>query len=169
VASKTVDQLNQIIWHKDYQYYLGQNEKAESERIFCGHCFDHFLSVARLTYIFLLEEDNHFITREMAYAAGLLHDLGRWCEYSSGIDHAEASVKLAVPILNDAGFSKDESALILKAIRQHRLSDDIDQHRSPLSRALKKADLFSRLCFQCQAQNECYKFEKQPHKKGLEY
>jgi len=164
-----VDQLNRIIRHEDYQKYLRKNEKAEQERIFCGHNFNHLLSVARLTYIFLLEEDNNFITREMAYAAGLLHDIGRWCESVSGEDHAEASAELAGPILKDAGFSMDEEALILKAIRQHRLNDEKFVHRSPLSHALKKADLFSRLCFQCQARNECYKVEKQPHKDGLTY
>jgi uncharacterized protein len=164
-----MDKLNMIISHPDYRRYLQQNQKAEEERIFCGHNFEHLLAVSRLTYIFLLEEENPFITREMAYAAGLLHDIGRWREYQSDLDHAAASAELAGPILADAGFSNDEIYLINKAICQHRLDEDSHVHRSPLSRALKKADLFSRLCFQCKVRNDCYKYREQTHSTGLKY
>ncbi len=164
-----MERVGLIITHHSYLEYLYQNEAAEKERIFCGHNFDHLLTVARLTCLLLLEEGNSLISREMAYAAALLHDIGRWQEYSSCVDHAESSAVLAGPILADAGFSIEEAALIVKAIRQHRLDENADIHRSPLSRALNKADRYARLCFRCDACDRCNKREKMPHKHDLKY
>jgi uncharacterized protein len=162
-----VSRIEQILSHPSYLEYLRQNESAEKDRIFCKHNFDHLLAVARLTYIFLLEDGNPYITREMAYAAALLHDIGRWQEYSSGLDHGLASADLAGPILDDAGFDRDETVLITKAIQQHRLAETTAVHRSPLSRALKKADRYARLCFSCEARDQCRKLEEQPHRNNL--
>jgi uncharacterized protein len=164
-----VSRIERILNNPSYLEYMRQNEIAEKERIFCGHSFDHLLAVARLTYIFLLEDGNPFITREIAYAAAFLHDIGRWQEYSSGFNHAEASADLAGPILAAAGFDRGETVLIKKAIRQHRLDETAAVHRSPLSRALKKADRYSRLCFNCEARDQCNKIEEQPHRKSLIY
>jgi uncharacterized protein len=161
--------VERILQNPSYLEYLCQNEVAEQERIFCGHSFDHLLAVARLTYIFLLEDGNPYITREMAYAAALLHDIGRWQEYSSGLDHAEVSAELAGPILAAAGFDRGEKVLITKAICQHRLDEATAVHHSPLSQALKKADRYSRLCFSCEARNQCRKLEEQPHRYSLIY
>lgn len=164
-----MDTINRIICQPVYQQHLRQNAESESERIFCNHHFEHLLAVARLTYIFMLETGNPYITREMAYAAGLLHDIGRWQEYRTGLDHAEASANLAGPILDAAGFSADQAFLVSKAIRQHRLSEDAPVHRSPLSRALRKADRYSRLCYQCAVRPECKQYRSQPHSGGLQY
>jgi len=161
--------IERILNNPSFLEYLRQNEVAEKERSFCGHGFDHLLTVARLTYIFLLEDGNPFITREMAYAAALLHDIGRWQEYSSGVDHAVAGADLAGPILAAADFDQGEAVIIIKAIRQHRFDESENVHRSPLSRALKKADRYSRLCFSCQAGDQCNKVEEQPHKNSLQY
>lgn len=164
-----MDKLDRILNNRSFLEYLGKNEAFEKERIFCDHNFDHLLSVARLTYIFLLEEGVSFISREMVYAAALLHDIGRWQEYCSGIDHSEASAVLAEPILAAAGFDRAETQLITKAIHQHRLGETAAVHRSPLSWALKKADRHSRLCFNCKARDQCYKVEVQPHRNSLIY
>lgn len=164
-----MSRIERILNNPSYLEYLRQNEIAEKKRIFCGHSFDHLLAVARLTYIFILEDGNPFITREIAYAAALLHDIGRWQEYSTGLNHAEASADLAGPILTAAGFDRGETDLIKKAIRQHRLSETAAIHRSPLSRALKKADRYSRLCFNCEARDQCNKIEEQPHRNNLIY
>ncbi len=164
-----MSRIERILKNPSYLEYLRQNEVAEKERIFCGHSFDHLLAVARLTYIFLLEEGNPFITREMAYAAALLHDIGRWQEYSSDLDHALSSAELAGPILAATGFDRGEIVLIKKAICQHRLDETAAVHRSPLSRALKKADRYSRLCFDCEARDQCNKIKEQPHRNNLIY
>ncbi len=164
-----MNKVKQILQDPSYQKYLQRNESAEKDRFFCSHNFDHLLTVARLAYIFLLEGGSSFIARETVYAAALLHDIGRWQEYGSGVDHAAASAELAGPILAAAGFDRGESILIKKAIRQHRLAETDPVHRSPLSRALKKADLYSRLCFNCEARDQCYKIEEQPHRNCLIY
>lgn len=164
-----MNKVNNIIANRDYQLFLQKNEESEKERIFCNHHFDHLLAVARLTYILILEEGNPFISREMAYAAGLLHDIGRWQEYETGSDHAAKSALLAQPILIEAGFPKAEREIIGRAIKQHRLKEECHEHRSPLSTALSKADELSRLCFQCKVTEQCNKLEKQLRRNKLAY
>lgn len=164
-----MERCNRIITNPEYRLYLQKNVQEEAGRIFCGHHFEHLVTVARLTYLILIEEGQPFISREMAYASGLLHDLGRWKEYQSDQDHAAVSSELAGPILEKAGFPSPERLLIQKAIAQHRLRDSELRHRSPLSRALGRADRLSRLCFKCEARDSCYKLEKQPHKRRLFY
>ena len=164
-----MNKIEHIINNGNYQLYLHKNANEEINRPFCSHHFEHLLDVARITYILLLEESSPFISREMAYAAGLLHDIGRWHEYKTETDHAKYSADLAEPILAKAGFPKAERLLIEKAIEQHRLKEDYLQHRSPLSAALSKADSLSRLCFRCDARNQCKKLKQQPYHEGLLY
>jgi uncharacterized protein len=161
--------VNKILSSLDYTLYLQKNERAEEGRVFCKHSFEHSLEVARLTYIILLDNNEVFISREMAYAAGLLHDIGRWQQYETGEDHAATSARLAAPLLEAAGFSRSESDLILKAIRQHRLKADNGEHRSPLSMALCQADAYSRICFRCSVRDECSTIDNHPHRDYLEY
>lgn len=164
-----MDRVNIIIADPEYRSYLQKNSDAEKNREFCSHPFEHLLSVARLTWILLLEEGTPYISREMAYAAGLLHDIGRWRELEDGIDHAKYSAKLARPLLKRAGFSEAESALIRKAVTQHRSKSEAVGHMSPLSSALRKADKYERTCFFCAARHQCNKVETQPHRNKLIY
>jgi uncharacterized protein len=164
-----MEKVWKVIESPDYQLYLQKNLEAEQNRIYCTHHFDHLLTVARLTYILLLESGEPFISREMAYAAGLLHDLGRWQEHESNTDHAESSAILAKPILEKAGFLEAENNIIIRAIKQHRLKEIGNKHRSPLSIALSRADSLSRLCFCCKTADGCNKIEKQPHRDRLLY
>ncbi|MBW6462681.1 MAG: HD domain-containing protein [Firmicutes bacterium] len=164
-----MDRVNRIIIDPEFEGYLHKIDIAEEGRLFCSHHFDHLLSTARLTWIYLLEGGSPYISREIAYAAGFLHDIGRWREYRDGGDHADYSAELAKPLLRKSGFSEAESGLIIKAIKQHRDSYDPEIHRSPLSLALNRADKHSRLCFTCNAREVCNKLNKQPHKCRLEY
>lgn len=161
--------IEQIIANPIFRDCLEKNYGAEENRLFCHHHFEHLLATARLTYILILEENTPFITREMAYAAGLLHDIGRWFEYQSGTDHAKKSAELAETILSETGFSEAECNLIQKAIAQHRIKNDCNEHRSPLSTALGRADSFSRTCFRCDVWEQCNKFEEQPNRETLLY
>ncbi|HHX87068.1 MAG TPA: HD domain-containing protein, partial [Firmicutes bacterium] len=137
----------------------------------CPHDFDHLLAVARLTYLLLIEQGERTISKELAYAAGLLHDIGRWQEYTENIDHALAGVELACPILEHSGFKPVEIKLISTAISQHRHIDRPGDKNNlhPLSRALYNADLFSRLCFKCSARESCRKYTHLPQGKKLCY
>lgn len=161
--------VNAVLNNPVYLDHVEKNYTEESDRFFCRHHFDHLLDVARITYILILEGGNPFISREMSYAAGLLHDIGRWNEYREAVDHAQYSAELAEPILTDAGFTEAEKALIKKAISEHRLKDESFKHRSPLSLALSRADSFSRLCYRCEASEMCKKFDRQPTRDLLKY
>lgn len=163
-----MDRVNRILNDKEYRLYLLKNKALEEYRVFCNHDFEHMLTVARLTYLLLQEERCKFISKEMAYGAGLLHDIGRWKEYQDGTDHALHSAALAEPILARAGFEPPERELMVKAIAQHREKHK-GEHRSPLSKALHKADGIARLCFNCAARKDCKALDRRPHTEGLEY
>ncbi len=92
--------VNRIRNHPLYRESLHNIEKLEQERIFCGHNAQHLLDTARLAYIENLEL-NLGISKEMIYAAALLHDIGRGLQYTEGIPHHGGGVKLAAPILKD--------------------------------------------------------------------
>ena len=164
-----MERLNIIIADPEYRNYLHKNSEIEENRVFCSHHFEHLLSVARITWLLLLEEGTPHISREIAYAAGLLHDIGRWREHEDGTDHGAYSAELAQPLLKRAGFSEDESALIRKAIAQHRSKSAVAEHISPLSSALRRADKYERVCFFCAARFQCNKVETQPHRYELKY
>lgn len=163
-----MERVNRILFDDEFRLYLLKNEAAEERRPFCGHGLEHLAAVARLTYLLLLEQECRLISREMAYSAALLHDIGRWKEYRNGGDHADHSASLAGPILERAGFTSSEKELILKAISQHRRCER-GEHRSPLSKALNRADRLSRLCFYCDSRKDCRNVEQRPHWKELQY
>ena len=106
--------------------------------------------MARLTYLLALE-NGVAADREVIYAAGLLHDIGRYLQYENGTPHDEASVILAGPILQDCGFSEGESAEVLKLIGSHRTKSD----KADLPGLFYRADKLSRNCFLCPAQADC--------------
>lgn len=100
-----MERVNRIWNHPVYQNALGKLTAYEAEREFCRHTPEHFLAVARLTYLLALE-NGVAADREVIYAAGLLHDMGRYLQYENGTPHDEAGVMLAGPILQDCGFRK---------------------------------------------------------------
>jgi len=164
-----MNKIEKIIANPAYKDFLQRNNNAEKERIFCCHNFDHVIETARLTYILILEEGNPFISREIAYAAGLLHDIGRWAEYQTGEDHAKKSAELSKELLIEAGFSSDETRLIQKAISEHRDKNYSLKNRPVLSAALARADSMSRKCFCCSSKEQCNKLEQQPNRDTLLY
>ena len=67
-----MDRVNQIWRHPVYQEHYKKIQELESERIFCRHTPEHFLDVARLMYIYALEEHLE-LSKERIYAAALLY------------------------------------------------------------------------------------------------
>lgn len=156
--------VNRIIEHPLYRKVLQALETAEKDRIFCKHDMEHFLDVARLAYIYSLEAGAN-LDRELLYAAALLHDTGRYCEYERGIPHEEAGVALAEKILPQCGFVEEEVRIIAGAVSAHRTCDSggakAEKGIWDLKNCLYRADKKSRLCFCCKAQEECnWKMEK---------
>ena len=155
-----MERVNRIWKHPAYQEALGKLAAYEAEREFCRHTPEHFLSVARLTYLFALEQGVK-ADKEIIYAAGLLHDIGRYLQYENGTPHEEAGVQIAGPILRDCGFSEEESAEVLRLIGNHRSQSDARD----LPGLFYRADKLSRSCFLCPAQADCNWSEE---KKNLE-
>src|SRR5690554_2000500 len=98
--------INNILVDKSYLLHLKKIKEQEIHRIFCKHDITHFLDVARIAWIITLERKLLF-EKETVYACGLLHDIGRWLEYEDGTDHAHASGKMCVEILERNGFRRE--------------------------------------------------------------
>lgn len=162
-----MDRLEKILEDSLYQQCLYRNARAEINRKFCHHDFQHMVDVSRITYILMLESGDirNFMAenglrdlqqaRELIYAAGMLHDIARWKEYAEGVDHSEAGAEIAADLMARYGFSPLEIRIVSQAIRQHR---GIDAGVTVLGEKLFRADNLSRACRQCPANAECYKY-----------
>ena len=139
------------IWnHETYQSSLERLSKWEEKREYCRHTPEHFLDVARITWILALEAGMP-AEKEIVYAAGLLHDIGRFRQYEEGIPHEQASARIAEGILRDCGFEESEQEQVLELIRSHRTS----QQKESLAGLFYQADKLSRNCFSCPVREKC--------------
>jgi len=149
-----MERVNKIINHNIYKLSYKLIEDYEKTRIFCRHDMAHFLDVARLSWIFNLEE-NLGISREIIYAAAILHDIGKHEQYIKNIPHEIASAQIASGILKDCGFGESEKEMILSAIETHRDEKQMDYKNKNLNTILYRADKISRNCFTCDAKASC--------------
>ncbi|MDL2302638.1 HD domain-containing protein [Lachnospiraceae bacterium OttesenSCG-928-D06] len=147
-----MDRIDKIIKHKSFIKSFKQIQKAEKNRIFCGHDMVHFMDVARIAMILNLEEGIG-IAKDIIYATALLHDIGRSVEYEKGIPHEQASVPIAKVILTESSFDKDEIEVIIEAILNHRNKSVAKEHN--LSSIIYRADKCARACFGCVVEQEC--------------
>ena len=147
-----VDRIQRIQKNPVFQDLYIKLQNAEAGRIFCKHTMEHFLDVARLMYIFCLE-DGESINKDVVYATALLHDLGRYDQMTSGTPHNVAGVEIAGNVLKESGFTDDEILSIQKAIAGHRAPHGVDADK--LTAYLYRADKMSRNCFSCAVRSEC--------------
>ncbi|MCI7804475.1 MAG: Mur ligase family protein [Oscillospiraceae bacterium] len=153
-----MERIDKICCHALWRSYTERICELEHDRIFCGHDTSHFLDVARLAYIENLERKLN-ISKELIYAAALLHDIGRHLEYLEGIPHDKASAMMAGDILKECGFDQQEQNEIITAIAQHRNPESANKDN--LSGLLYRADKKSRPCLFCKAEKLCnWSFEK---------
>ncbi len=142
-----MQRCNKIYNHPLYQKCLERIAEKERDRKFCLHNLAHSLDTARLGYIMILENSLN-IDKELFYAAALLHDAGRY----SGKPHNESGADFASRIMPDCGFTDSETETVCNAIRGHRTkTDGLD-----FACVLYAADKKSRMCFCCEAADECY-------------
>lgn len=168
-----VDKILKDPW---YNECLKRNAQAEKNRIFCRHDLDHMLNVARITYMLILESldtvaatgkpGDPIKSKEVIYAAGLLHDMARWQEYETGEDHAVVSARMAELVLDRAGFNCTEKEVIVAAIHEHRTGGP---DASPLGQYICRADDLARPCSRCNAKADCYKFKRMETAEMLMY
>lgn len=156
----------QKIWeHPLYQDRFKKLQLAERERMFCNHTLQHFLDVARLMWIWCLEErietegapvsragHAELPDRPLIYAAAFLHDIGRYDQIINGTPHEQAGADLAGIIMPECGFDAEETAAVQRAILGHRT---FAEQPELLSSWLYRADKQSRPCYACAAAGEC--------------
>ncbi len=145
-----MNRVNAVWQHETYQSCLSKLKTWEEKREFCRHTPEHFLDVARLTWILALEQGIP-AKKEIVYAAGLLHDIGRFRQYEEGIPHEQASAELAEQILRDCGFDEEEREQILELIWEHRTKGQ----EETLASLFYRADKLSRSCYSCPAREKC--------------
>ena len=144
--------IQNIYLHPLYQEQFSLLTEAEQTRPFCRHTIEHFLDVARLMYLYNLEEQTG-LDKELIYAAALLHDIGRYEQIAAGTPHDVASARMAGEILKDCDFQESDILLIQDAILHHR--GNCITGETPLAHYLYRADKQSRNCFCCPALKEC--------------
>ena len=145
-----MENIDKILNNKLYKESLEKLKLYEKDREFCNDTIEHFIDVARIAYIMVLEE-NIEISKEVIYAIGLLHDIGRVKQYEDGTNHDLASVEMSKEILSETKFDKEEVNIILNGIANHRSKSD-----NKLEEIIYRADKLSRQCFNCKAEKECY-------------
>ena len=145
-----MSRIDRIIQNPQYVDTLKRLQVLETDRIFCRHDISHFMSVARLMWIAVLEQQLP-VDREVVYAAALLHDIGRVAQVEHGIPHEQASAEFAQQILPDAGFNEEELREVTAAILSHREDCSV----SELGKILYQADKRSRACWCCGASDLC--------------
>ena len=145
-----MENINIILNNKEYKQALEKLSEYERNREFCNHTIEHFIDLSRIAYIMVLEEKLS-VSKEVIYAIGLLHDIGRVKQYEEGIHHDIASVEMSKEILKETSFTDKEINIILNGIANHRKESD-----NKLEEIIYKADKLSRQCFNCKAEKECY-------------
>jgi len=148
------DRINRIINHEKYKEYINKIKVHEETREFCRHDMQHFLDAARIAYILTLEKGLD-LNKELIYAVGLLHDIGKWVQYEVGIKHDIASADLCKEILIDCGFNQDEIDEIKVAILNHRKKIRDKEDTKDLSTIFYSADKLSRNCYSCSSIDRC--------------
>ena len=149
-----MERVNRIIVNSRFIELAAQIDELESDRIFCRHGMDHLLDVARIAVI-MAGEDNLTIGRDIIYAAALLHDIGRGQQYINGTEHELASAAIAPYILEECGYSAEETDEIVEAIINH--GNEAVKDEKNLTGILYRADKASRKCFMCEASDMCHK------------
>lgn len=147
-----LNRIDRILQNDLFLDNLSKNAAAEADRRFCRHDMRHFLDVARIGQIINLEEQLA-LEKELIYAAGLLHDIGKHMQYSDDIPHERASAMIAPDILLTCGFDEAETGCIVDAILSHR--DEAVAGEKNLRGVLYRADKASRACFACKVEKEC--------------
>ena len=143
--------VNEILHNEKYIRYVNEIEVLERGRKYCRHDMKHFLDMARIAYILVLEEKLDY-SKEVIYGIGLLHDIGRAEEYKNNVNHDQAGADIAEEILKETSYSDDEKKLIIDAIVNHG-NKNCD---NKLFEIIYRSDKLSRNCFECKAEKDCY-------------
>lgn len=146
-----MERYSRILRHSLFLEYIDNIERLERERIYCGHSIEHLTAVARIAYIEVLEKGLTY-DKDIIYAMGLLHDIGRTLQYTCGVPHEAGGVTLADRILRDCGYTEQEIKTVADAIAGHRVKQTAENGAAGI---LYRADKLSRECYLCKAADTC--------------
>lgn len=146
-----MERFQKIVLTEKYKEEYEKLQRLERDRVFCRHDMEHFLAVARICYIFVLEQQMD-ISKDLVYAIALVHDLGRAVQYEAGESHEKAGARLGAGILAQCGYEDWEIRQMEKTVLGHRSKES----RDAFSTMFYKADKLSRDCTRCGARKECY-------------
>lgn len=156
-----------ILNHPEFIRIQKKISELETDRIYCHHELAHALDVARMAWIYYLEDfcasekslsdrDQLESRRDIVYVCALLHDIGRAAQYETGIHHSLSGVKAARAILSDIGFPQDQAEIVLSVISDHHTAECGGGLTDwGLEKYIHRADHDCRLCFLCQAADTC--------------
>lgn len=147
-----MERVNRILEHPAYRENIALMRELERDRVYCRHDMGHFLDVARIAWILNLEE-GCALSKDIVYAAALLHDVGKCRQYQDGTPHEQAGASLAPEILKECGYRGEECEAIADAIKSHR--NGPGEEGGALAELLYRADKLSRRCFACEAKKTC--------------
>ena len=127
-----MERVNKIFNSTIYKEYLKRLEAYEEKREFCRHNLEHFLDMSRIAYMMVLEKNLQY-SKEVIYAIGLLHDIGRVEQYEKGIGHHIASFNIAKEILKDIDFKEEEKKLAQRRKVKENLAEILKNRIDNLS------------------------------------
>lgn len=144
-----------------YQRLVGEIEELEADRIYCRHGMPHIMDVCRLAWILYLEEssgekrppDDMEQMKDRIFVTGLLHDIGRGCQYKTGEHHAAAGARLAGEILEQIHYPEEWKTETVSIIRAH--CGRKGGAAASVETYINRADHLSRPCFCCKAAAGC--------------
>ncbi len=118
--------VDALVRSATFRRALASIEEAERERPWCRHGLAHLLDVARIAWIDALEHGLP-LSKDVVYAAALLHDIGRAAQYACGEPHDVAGCRMAAEMLDELPaalrYAADERACIVAAVAGHRGED----------------------------------------------
>ena len=150
----TQERWQRILENRSFLEAVQRIEQSEENRRFCKHDLGHFLDTARMMYLITLEQGLPF-TKDLVYGAGLLHDIGRDPRSGGEGSHAQAGLPAARTILEECGYTEEETGEILQAVAAHSGNRGTVLPMN-LAELLYYADKAGRRCFRCEVREDCY-------------
>lgn len=168
--------VNKLLAHPEFVRIQDEIKNWERERIYCHHEMEHVLDVCRIAWVMYLEAHareamEDAVLQEMKerfYIAGLLHDIGRACQYETGEHHSAAGSVIAKRILAEIGYPEAWSGEAVQIVGAHHGRTEFDGDCDSIGYYIQKADHLSRNCFLCDAADSC-KWKKQERNETITY
>ena len=137
----------------------------EITRIYCHHELAHSMDVARMAWIYFLEDcqkEHLFLEpmqleekKDFIYVCALLHDIGRAKQYETGVHHSVGGQALAECLLLAIGAPETWKDPVLHIVAGHHACGRTDESERQIAGYIDRADHDCRPCFLCEGRDTC--------------